>query len=127
MKSLYGSITRSAVISLSYVTVMRLPSLSPSMRIAVKPHQAFSLAARTIRAAGLVPIRVRVPAVLPSILSPSSPPRTAPDRVAAALVLWVGGVRLGPGARPGRPSIRGEPAAAPGTLYRIRLRRPARH
>src|SRR5262245_51940737 len=29
MKSLYGSITRSAVISLSYVTVMRLLSLSP--------------------------------------------------------------------------------------------------
>src|SRR5262249_5577904 len=30
MKSLYGSITRSAVIFLSYVTVMRLPSLSPN-------------------------------------------------------------------------------------------------
>src|SRR5262245_53577206 len=32
MKSLYGSITRSAVISLSYVTVMRLPSLLPNAK-----------------------------------------------------------------------------------------------
>jgi hypothetical protein len=30
MKSLYGSITKSAVMSLSYVTVMRLPSLLPN-------------------------------------------------------------------------------------------------
>src|SRR5215831_4345145 len=34
MKSLYGSITRSAVISLSYVTVMRIPSLLPNHRSA---------------------------------------------------------------------------------------------
>src|SRR5262249_55700323 len=40
MKSLYGSITRSAVISLSYVTAMRLPSLSPSARLNCRgrPH-----------------------------------------------------------------------------------------
>src|SRR5262245_5030444 len=36
------------------------------------------------------------------------------------------GVRLGPGARPERPSIRGGPAPAPSTWYRIRLGRPAR-
>src|SRR5262249_10136174 len=34
----------------------------PSMSMVVKPHQAFFLAARTDRAAGLVPIPVRVPA-----------------------------------------------------------------
>jgi len=36
------------------------------------------------------------------------------------------GVRLGPGARPERPSIRGGPTPVPSTLYRIRSGRPAR-
>jgi hypothetical protein len=40
----------------------------PSMRMAVKPHQAFFLAAQTDSAAGLVPILTGVPAVYPSIL-----------------------------------------------------------
>src|SRR5262249_37958500 len=38
----------------------------------------------------------------------------------------VGGVQLGPGARPERPSLRGEPPTVPSTLYRIRRERPAR-
>jgi hypothetical protein len=42
--------------------------------MAVKPHQAFFLAARTDRAAGLVPIPRRLPALLQSILSPPPPP-----------------------------------------------------
>lgn len=48
------------------------------MRMVVKPHQAFFLAARTGHAAGPVPMPHRVPALLPSILSrppPSPHPR----------------------------------------------------
>src|SRR5262245_35500653 len=44
------------------------------MSLAVKPHQAFFLAARTDHAAGLVPFLARIPAVFLSILSP--PPRS---------------------------------------------------
>src|SRR5262249_13480541 len=120
---------------------------SPSMSVVVKPHQAVFLAARTDHAAGLVPTIARVPAFLHSILSPPPPSphsgwgraaagkecpsasasRDARDRVAAAQALRVGGARLGPGARPEPPSIRGGPGTVPGTLYRIRLERPARH
>src|SRR5262245_63390301 len=114
------------------------PFLPPSMRLAVKPHQANCLAARTVHATGLRPILARVPAALQSILSPppsphpgwgraagkecssTSPARDARDRVAAERALLVGGVRLGPGARPERPSIRGGPGTVPSTLYRIR-------
>src|SRR5262245_39529880 len=46
---------------------------SPSMRMVVKPLQAFFLAARTDRAAGLVPLSHRLPALFPSILSPPPP------------------------------------------------------
>ncbi len=116
------------------------------MSLAVKSHQAFFLAARTDPAAGLVPLFAasllssraffprRRPPLTPSwgraaagkecSLAPPSGDALASVAVAAALP--VGGVRLGPGARPERPSIRGGPAAAPGTLYRIRLGRPAR-
>src|SRR5262249_51701295 len=100
----------------------RLADVTPSMRMAVKPHQAFFLAAQTDHAAGLVPVPRRVPALFPS-LRPH----------AVRLAVWPGGtpppsagVRLGPGARPERPSIRVRPATAPSTLYRIRLERPAR-
>jgi hypothetical protein len=110
---------------------------TPSMRMAVKPHQAFFLAARTDHAAGLVPLSRRLPALLPSILSP--PPSPHPrlgegggERMLLNLHLhavrgavqawrqrfWPAGVRLGPGARPERPSIRVRPATAPSTLYR---------
>src|SRR5262245_25581326 len=50
------------------------------MRMVVKPHQAFFLAARTDHAAGLMPMP-RVPALLPSILSP--PPPSPPPPAAA--------------------------------------------
>src|SRR5262249_55452788 len=82
----------------------------PSMMMVVKLHQAFSSAARTDHAAGRVPILARVRALRQSILSPSCEGR---HRVAFALTLPVGGVRLGPGARPERPSIRGGPAVVP--------------
>jgi hypothetical protein len=108
----------------------------PSMRLAVKPHQVFFLAARTDPAAGLVPLLAGVRAFLQSIPSPP-PPSPSPEegraaagkecsstslsrdprsRAAAARALPVGGVRLRPGAGPERPSIRGGPAGVPGTL-----------
>src|SRR5262245_22464467 len=45
----------------------------PSMSMAVKSHQAFFWATRTVRVAGLLPLLRRIPAVLPSILSPPPP------------------------------------------------------
>jgi hypothetical protein len=47
------------------------------MSMAVKPHQAFLVAARTSHAAGLVPTSSRVPAFFQSILSP---PPLSPHR-----------------------------------------------
>src|SRR5262245_54866249 len=44
------------------------------MRMVVKPHQAFFLAARTDHAAGLVPLAHRLLVLLPSILSPPPSP-----------------------------------------------------
>src|SRR5262249_30445933 len=49
----------------------------------------------------------------------------APCRDLCALAP-VGRRVLGPGLTPGLPSIRGGPAAVPGTCYRVRLRRSAR-
>src|SRR5215471_12897929 len=43
------------------------------MRMAVKPHQAFFLAARTDHAADLLAVPGRLPALLPSIVSPPPP------------------------------------------------------
>jgi hypothetical protein len=117
------------------------------MSVAVKPHQAFFLAARTDYAAGLVPTPFA------SLLSsgPSFPaaalpqprvkggrrrgkkaPRDHPHAARWAVRPWPkrfrsAGVLLGPGARPERPSIRVGPAAAPSTCYRLRVERPARH
>src|SRR5262245_25000178 len=97
------------------------------MRLTVKPHQAFfisSSAARPSPAAGLLATLLPRPAALcPGLLSPT---RGAPRRSAVAQAILVGGVRLGPGARPERPSIRVGPATAPSTLYRVRVERPAR-
>ena len=44
-----------------------VPPRPPSMRMGVKPHQAFFLAAQTDHAAGLVPVPGRVPALFPSL------------------------------------------------------------
>jgi hypothetical protein len=114
------------------------------MRMVVKPHQAFFSPARTDHASGLVPLSRRLPALLPSILWPPPSPHLrlgegggqrmlllfttlgALCRAARRQHLRSAGVRLGPGARPEQPSIRGGPATAPSTYYRIRLERPAR-
>ncbi len=97
------------------------------MRTAVKPPQAFFLAARTNRAAGLVPVFARVPALFHSMLSPRRRPPLPPAgggrrgesmlRCAIDARPSVGpvvansfgsvGVLGGPGTAPGRPSIRG--------------------
>src|SRR5262249_37558430 len=55
-----------------------------------------------------------------------SPPRGAPGRVWCQGRCRSVGVAVGPGARPERPSIRGGPATAPSTLYRLRLGRQAK-
>src|SRR5262249_49326114 len=118
------------------------------MRTAVKPPQAFFLAARTNRAAGLVPIFARGPALFHSMLSPRRRPPPAGVRggrrrgesmlrcaidarpsVGPVVANSFGsvGVLGGPGTAPGRPSIRGGPAKIPSTFYRVRPWRPARH
>src|SRR5262245_48769384 len=115
------------------------------MSVAVKSHQAFFLAARTDHAAGLVPTPRSLPCCLPehsfaaALPSPvaggerrrKNAPRLPPNASHGAVLRWCtrlpsAGVRLGPGARPERPSIRVGPATAPNTCYRVRVERPAR-
>src|SRR5262252_5859650 len=70
------------------------------MRMAVKPHQAFFLAAQTDYAAGLVPVLGRVPALFPSPHPHAARLAVRPRRKRSPSA----GVRLRPGARPERPS-----------------------
>jgi hypothetical protein len=56
--------------------------------MAVKPHQAFFLAARTDHATGLVPIPRHIPALFQSILSPT---RGSLGRAVEAKAILVGG------------------------------------
>src|SRR5262245_61939414 len=98
------------------------------MRLAVKPHQPFFLAARTVHTAGSLPYSHARPSSLQSILSPPLFPHRARKerrrrknaswpRAHAALAVSKqprsAGVRLGPGARPEQPSIRGKPRGSP--------------
>src|SRR5262249_21823041 len=56
----------------------------PSMSAAVKSRQPFFRAARPAPAAGLVPLRRRLPALFPSVLSPPPPALTRGEGRAAA-------------------------------------------
>src|SRR5262249_48312928 len=79
-----------------------LQPLPPSMRMVVKPHQAFFLAARTVHAAGLLATSCRVPALFsPAFFSRRR--RAAPSLLGGAkpLVGW----RVGRSGRQARTTV----------------------
>lgn len=95
----------------------RRPRAESWVRPCSSPEHSFPAAALPSPAAGGGRREKNAPRLRPG--APSAV-RGFPKRLRSA------GVRLGPGARPERPSIRVGPATAPSTWYRIRLERPAR-